>query len=362
MKIWQETAAVLDRLEQIEGRDASAALAVLVAIQGSAYRRPGAKLLVDEDGETLGSISGGCLEEDVRQVALEVMRTGAPQMLHYETGAADESVWGLGLGCDGAVDLFVQPVTNARYRGVASVVRDLLRGNEQFLICTVLDGPCEPGSQVVVGGSEIVAGTSGNRELDELLLTASSSAIESDSSMQTAGEVTLFFEVHLPPPNLLVCGAADDAIPLVRLAADAGFRVLIVDHRPAYLTGERFPTAWRRLHVRAGDGLADLPTGSDTYAVVKTHSLARDTEWIRPLLAMDIRYIGLLGPRGRRDEIVSELRDVDQQRVYGPVGLDLGAEGPEQVALSVVAELLAVRSGREPIHLRDSDRPIHPGN
>jgi xanthine/CO dehydrogenase XdhC/CoxF family maturation factor len=133
---------------------------------------------------------------------------------------------------------------------------------------------------------------------------------------------------------------------------------VVVDHRSHYLAQERVADAWRRLPLRPEDE-GELPAGRDSYAVVMTHSLKRDTEWVRRLVATDVSYIGVLGPRARTARILEEVGARARGRVFGPVGLDLGADGPEQVALSIVAELLAVRSGREPRHLRESEVALH---
>jgi xanthine/CO dehydrogenase XdhC/CoxF family maturation factor len=173
-----------------------------------------------------------------------------------------------------------------------------------------------------------------------------------------AGGDAIFVEVLTPPPRLLVCGAGDDARPFASFAAAAGFRVIVVDHRAAYLTAERFPSARGLLPMRPTDP-SDLPAGRDTYAVVMTHSLDRDTEWVRRLLATDVPYVGMLGPRARTDGILEKLGAAGSDRVFGPVGLDLGADGPEQVAVSIVAELLSVWSGRELRHLREREAAVH---
>ena len=170
----------------------------------------------------------------------------------------------------------------------------------------------------------------------------------------------VFTEVLTPPPHLVVVGAGDDAMPLVRYAREAGFRVTLVDHRPAFLSAERFPGELRRLHLRAEDAAsAPVLSGPGAFAVVKTHNLGHDREWIRHLRRAGVAYLGILGPRARTEEILRQLDAEGDGRVYGPVGLDLGADGPEQVALSVVAELLAVRAGRTPGHLRARKGTIH---
>jgi xanthine/CO dehydrogenase XdhC/CoxF family maturation factor len=171
----------------------------------------------------------------------------------------------------------------------------------------------------------------------------------------------VFLEVLDPPPHLVIFGAGDDAIPLCAFSAAAGFRVTLVDHRDATLEASRFPGAWRRVLLRPEDGTGTLPLGPRALAVVKTHSFGVDREWIRLLLAAGVRYAGLLGPRARAKEILAQIEADEEKagRVYAPVGLDLGAEGPEQVALSIVSELLAFHASREPASLRGKANPIH---
>jgi xanthine/CO dehydrogenase XdhC/CoxF family maturation factor len=307
-----------------------------VRISGSAYRRPGAKLLVRAGGGTSGGVSGGCLEADVRERALAVMRDGVPHLVHYETGSDDRQPFGLGLGCDGAIDVFIQAATPA-FLAAAQEIRTALEGDAPFSISTVLAGD-GAGRVVVRTGAEVAGGT----------------AVHGDPGAE------VFTEVLTPPPLLVVVGAGDDAVPLVRYATDAGFRVTLVDHRPAFLSAERFPGELRRLRLRAEDAAAaSVPWGPGAYAVVKTHNLAHDREWIRHLRRAGVAYVGVLGPRARTEEILRQLDAEGDGRVYGPVGLDLGADGPEQVALSVVAELLAVRAGRTPGHLRARKGTIH---
>jgi xanthine/CO dehydrogenase XdhC/CoxF family maturation factor len=203
-------------------------------------------------------------------------------------------------------------------------------------------------------------GSLGEASLDEGAADHARSALRAGASaVHRLGGARVFDEVFLPPPRLLICGAGDDAIPLSACAASVGFRVFVADHRSAYLTPERFPDA-RTLHLqRPEEGVPAAFRGEDAFAVVKAHSFRLDREWARVLLETETRYIGLLGPRARTEKILSELGASGRERVYGPVGLDLGAEGPEQVALSIVAELMAVRSGHEPRPLREKAEAVH---
>jgi xanthine/CO dehydrogenase XdhC/CoxF family maturation factor len=158
---------------------------------------------------------------------------------------------------------------------------------------------------------------------------------------------------------LLICGAGDDAIPLSACAATVGFRVLVADHRSAVLTRERFPDAAELFLRGPEEGVPGSFRGEDAFAVVKAHSFRLDRDWARALLAAETRYVGLLGPRARAERILTELGASSRERVYGPVGLDLGADGPEQIALSIVAELMAVRSRREARPLREKQAAVH---
>jgi xanthine/CO dehydrogenase XdhC/CoxF family maturation factor len=335
VKHWKETSEVFERIARLSEAGHRAALATVVGTEGSAYRRAGAKFLIEDGGRTLGSLSGGCLEADVRENALQMLRDGAPpRLIRYDTGSDDEAVWGLGLGCSGTIEVFLQPAAGPRGIETTDRIRELLAGDSPFTISTVVAGP-----DSALGSVAVVPGTV--------------RASHPDSTAR------IFDEVLVPPPYLLLVGAGDDAIPICAYAADVGFRVQVVDHREALLAAERFPAAFRRVLARPEDGLAALPVGPRSSAVIKTHSFAHDREWARRLLSAGISYVGLLGPRARTRKLLEEIEEREGERVFGPVGLDLGAEGPEQVALAIVAELLAVRAGREPLSLREKRSAIH---
>jgi xanthine/CO dehydrogenase XdhC/CoxF family maturation factor len=359
VKHWQETAEIFAQVMGDAQAGRRAAVATVVRIRGSAYRRPGAKLLVREAGETSGGVSGGCLEADVREHALAVLRDGTPRLLHYDTGSDDREVFGFGMGCNGAVDVFVQPATPA-FLEAARRVQERLLGDAPFAVSTVLAGD-SAGRVLVLAPGAPRAGSTGEPALDRAVEAAAEELLRrGETALHEPSGARVFTEVLRPPPHLVVFGAADDAIPLVRYARDAGFRVALVDHRPAYLAEARFPAGVRRLELRPEDGAASaLPLGPGALAVVKTHSLANDREWIRQLLRTEVAYVGVLGPRARVADVLRQVGAEADPRVFGPVGLDLGAEGPEQVALAVVAELLAARAGRAPGHLRDRKGAIH---
>ena len=359
MKHWQETGQIVDRVVRLGQEGRRCALATVTRIEGSAYRRPGAKLLIEDDGAVHGGVSGGCLEEDVRQVGLRVLRGEGSRLLHYATGDDENKVWGLGLGCEGQVDVLVQPVSLEEARAPWARVQDLLQGDLPFTLSSLLETDGTGG--VLVGdASGRIAGSLGDGEADAAIEAAARAALRAGRSGWSAlGAGSVFTEVLLPPPKLLVCGAGDDARPLVAFAAAAGFRVLVADHRSAYLTVQRFPDARRLVSLRPKEASNELPEDGDNFVVVMTHSLERDAQWVRRFLETKAPYVGVLGPRARTDKILEGLGAAGSPRVFGPVGLDLGADGPEQVAVSIVAELLSVWSGRELRHLRERESAVH---
>lgn len=333
MKQWLETRQVMDQLAAWHAEGTACALATVIRVQGSAYRHEGAKMVVAADGRVVGNVSGGCLEEDVREVALRVIRTGLAERREY-CGSIDEiAAWDLGVGCEGVVELFIERVTDTR---VAE--RAALQNEAPFVVVTSL--------------------TDGLREV--LHGEAATPWISSGESRLADAE--RFVDVMIPPPRLLVVSAGDDARHLAALAASVGFRVVVADRRPGLLTAARFPAPIRLVETDATRLSERVVLDDESFAVVMTHNFADDTDYLRALLQGPARYLGVLGPRQRTARILDIVRadgEVDTARIFGPVGLDIGTDGAEQVALAVVAEMLAVRSGRRPRSLRERTAPIH---
>ena len=231
MKHWQETSQIVGRVTELAAAGRRAAMATVVRIAGSAYRRAGAKLLVEESGATRGGVSGGCLEADVREIALTVMREGVPRLRHYETGGDDRTVWGLGLGCNGSVDIFIQPVTCGATVAAARHVRTLLAGDAPFAVSTLVRGPSAALGRVLVAGDGPLAGSTGTpgldreitRRADALLAAGESKCYDVEPPGVEIESTGVFTEVHVPPPRVVICGAGDDAIPLAAYASQVGF-------------------------------------------------------------------------------------------------------------------------------------------
>ncbi len=350
------------------------ALATIVAVKGSTYRRPGARLLVPEEGDLIGNISGGCLESDVADVARIVMVEGVPRVVSFDLTADDDAVWGWGLGCNGAIELFVEPADKAAE--VAGALRMALEEERPICAVTVLESSVpgvEHGSRLLVRPGGKAEGSLGDPALDVAATEAATELLARERSEVrtlpgTEGEVRAFVEVLEPPLRLLVCGAGHDAVPVVKAADALGWRALVVDDRPAFLTHERFPEAAGFVHVERPEEAATIaPVDERTHVVVMTHNFLRDKEYLRSFLSSPAPYLGMLGPGARTQRLLHELReegvaipDDDLARIHGPAGLDLGAEGPEEIAQAIVAEIVAAKRGREGGFLRDRKGPIHP--
>jgi xanthine dehydrogenase accessory factor len=365
-----EIGDVLTAIEALSARGERLALATIVAVRGSTYRRPGARLLVPEEGSPVGNISGGCLEGDVADLARVVMQDGRARLAGWDLTADDDAVWGLGLGCNGAIEVFIEPAEKAAE--VAGALREALEDEHPISVVTVLESAragVDPGGRLVVRPGGPAEGSLGDEEVDAKALEAARALLaEERSEVRTLIEgVRAFVEVLDPPVRLVLCGAGHDAIPLVRAASVLGWHVTVVDDRPAFLNRVRFPEAKAFVAVEdPADAAKAAGVDERTFAVVMTHNFLRDKEYVRSLLGSPAAYVGMLGPAARTERLLMELREetveVDERqrgRIHGPAGLDLGAEGPEEIAQAIVGEIVAVKRGRAGGFLRDRPGPIH---
>jgi len=361
---------VLRAIEEGRARGDRMALATIVGVSGSTYRREGARLLVPQNGKPVGTISGGCLEGDVREAAKEVMESGIPRLLHFDLTADDEVVWGWGLGCNGIVDVFVEPAEGAVE--TAGAIRRAVEEQRHLVSLTVVEADetsgVKPGARMVVHPDGGAHGSLGSPGLDEAGANEALNALEDEGSgvVDLAEGVRVFVEVLVPPLRLLVCGAGHDAIPLVRFAATLGWRVEVIDDRDAFLKSGRFPDAVRFVNAEPVDAAREAGVDERTYVAVMSHNFLRDKDYLRSFLGTPTPYIGMLGPKARLQRLLDALRaegyeprEKDLSAVHGPAGLDLGGDGPEEVAWAIVGEIMALRNGRPGGFLRDRQGPIH---
>jgi xanthine dehydrogenase accessory factor len=366
-----EIGDVLEAIQALSSKGERMALATIVAVRGSTYRRPGARLLVPEEGAPVGNISGGCLEGDVADMARIVMQEGRARLAGWDLTADDDAVWGLGLGCNGAIEVFIEPAEQAAQ--VAGALRMALEEERPVCVVTVLESDdaeiVAPGARVVVAPDGAVDGSLGEPEVDAGAVAAARELLEAERSeiRELPKGVRAFVEVLEPPVRLLICGAGHDAIPLVRAGSGLGWNVQVVDDRPSFLTEERFPGARRFFPVDEPGQVAKVANVDErTHVVVMTHNFLRDKDYLRSLTTTQARYIAMLGPAARTQRLLLELAaegvaisDEVLARIHGPAGLDLGAEGPEEIAQAIVAEIVAARHRRGGGSLRDRPGPIH---
>jgi xanthine/CO dehydrogenase XdhC/CoxF family maturation factor len=333
------------------GRDMSGCvLGTLVTVDGSSYRRPGARLLRTADGRRIGSISGGCLEEDVLIRAGQVAADGRPYLVVYDTTPENDLIWGAGQGCRGVVRVLLERLP-PRPSWAVVLAENLNTGRPTDLeVVWEADDPVELGTDLKGVRSYIVPSAAEGTMYD---LTPSKSR-------------SVFVERIDPPPALFIFGAGDDARPLAGFASELGWKVTVADPRPALVTTERFPNA-ALLGAGPADTLVERASPAPgSLAVVMTHQFAHDLRLLRDLLPLPLAYLGLLGPKSRADRILEALeaegRAVTPAMRTGlraPVGLDLGAETPEEVSLSIVVEMQIVLSGCNARPLREKKGRIH---
>lgn len=357
MKRTRETKLVLQRIEKLIDAGQQAALATVVRIHGSAYRREGAKLLVAADGSTVGNVSGGCLEQDVHEVALQVLRDGVPQLRSYCSGSDQIEAWDLGVGCDGEVQVYVERVSESRDAELR-----LLSSAHSHAVCTLLAVNGRSGGTRLLVTDEQIDGSLGSELLDEIVITRARELLYgSSSTLVEVNDQAVFVDVFHPAPKLLIVGAGDDAVPLAKLAVEVGFNVSVLDKRPAFLDEARFASGTRLIHGSAST-ISSFGLLADDFVVLVTHNFADDQAYLSELVHTPARYIGLLGPRQRAERLLAGVGNPASEnvdRIYGPVGLDIGGEGAEQVAVAVIGEMLAVHNGRHARPLRDRLGPIH---
>ncbi len=336
--------AALETCKRWEAEGKQVAAATVIAVAGSTPRREGARLLVSSAGETWGSVSNGCVEGDVAAHAAEVLRTGRPQLAAY--GITDEFAFNVGLSCGGSIEVFIEPWTG---------LPGLLAGGpgEGFVgaLATVLDGPGAGAHGLFAREEGWVAGDL-PASLAEALVPEAVAAIDGERSPVVAvGGSRVFIEPVMPAPRLLLFGAGHTAEALTGLAAAAGFRVTVCDPRPALAEPARYPAAAEVLVGWPDRLVPALAPERRTYAVLLAHDPKIEVPLLPLLLATAARYIGVLGSRktqaDRVARLIAEGWPAEQvARLHGPVGLDIGAVTPEEVAVSIVAQLVAVRRGR----------------
>ncbi len=355
----RETEQILRAIRGVRASGQRAALATVVRVRGSAYRREGARILVRDDGSYECLLSGGCLEPAVAEAAARVIASGTPFVTAYDL--EEDSVWSLGIGCSGAVDILIERLEDDP---ITRIWLDVLDKAGTAVLVTSLSGSSE---RLLVRERDVVGSLGTARLDDEAALRARErlSMPFPRSGTERVGEADWFFEVSGPPPELVVFGAGYDAAPLARHGWELGFEVSVVDVRDAFLSAERFPHAML-ISSHFGRFPDLVRVGERTFAVIMNHHLERDRECLRFALGTKAPYIGVLGPRSRFQKLLHGLQadgfvpePAALSRVRSPVGLALGAETPEEIAVSILGEMLALQRGFDGGFLHGRETSLH---
>jgi xanthine dehydrogenase accessory factor len=372
-----ELRRMLQAFEQSRQAGKRAVLATVVQTSGSVYRRPGARMLLTEDGQMVSAISGGCLESDILERSHPLFSTNPnPVLIRYDTTSSEDIVFGFGLGCNGVVDVLIESLSDDAAVRQLSFIQDCLNTQQAGAIATIFSVENVPGikagDRLMLRSDTTIINQITNTDVAQIIAadlykTLITQKTHVQSYTLSTGRIDVLLEVIRPPVPLLVFGAGYDAIPVVQFAKQMGWQATVIDHRASYLTQDRFPHADRLLCCK--------PEQLDTYehlltphavAVVMTHRYLSDLAWLKILIPAQVRYLGVLGPKRRMQQLWQDLaghgitlNSEHNQRLYNPVGLDIGAETPEEIALSIVAEIQAVISERSGCFLRDRPGSIH---
>ncbi|MCD9187773.1 MAG: XdhC family protein [Pyrinomonadaceae bacterium] len=360
MKEFQEIIEKISKFQKGE----KAVLATVVDVVGSGYRRPGARMLIDENGFGIGTVSGGCLEADVLERAKKVLDSGEATVITYDTTKDENSVFGLSMGCRGIVRILLEEIDSDNI--FFNFLGDSFEARKPFTMATVVtanDDSVNVGAKYFLQDPLITLKALKPQIPGALRERLNSFSAEKGSKLETFDFGEVFFENIEPPLNLLLFGAGYDALPLVKFAKELGWRVTAIDHRAAFANAERLPQA-DEIIVSASEDLKDeLFADGNSVAVLMTHNYERDRNILRLLLNSNCRYVGALGPKHRAEKLLNEINEpfTESQlaKLHAPVGLDIGADSPEAIALAIVAEIQAVLSGREGGFLRKRQGSIY---
>jgi xanthine/CO dehydrogenase XdhC/CoxF family maturation factor len=346
------------------------ALATVVHVEGSSYRRPGARMLVTEDGMLTGTISGGCLEGDALRKALAAINENRNRLVTYDSTDDDDAAFGVQLGCNGIVHILFEPLNDLQKNHPLQLLKTVQsqRNNTALVTLFSLDKKSEQtGTVLSVANKEVFQNTDVTEDLKQSIVSDTLTALDNHQSIIRNYEtISALIQIIRPSVSLIIFGAGNDAIPLVSIGKLAGWNVTVVDGRKTHATPKRFPEADAIIVSRGEKALEQLTIDKLTVVVLMTHNYNYDKEVFRQVVKSDCLYAGLLGPKKRTQRMIDELSregtiisDNEMEKVYSPVGLDIGAETAEEIALSIATEIKAVLASRSAQSLRDRNDPIH---
>jgi xanthine dehydrogenase accessory factor len=363
---------IIQTFEQAEREGKKSALATVVHVEGSSYRRPGARMLVTDDGQLTGAISGGCLEGDALRKALYAINQQQNKLVTYDTTHEDDLQFGVQLGCNGIVHILFEPIDSRAAYHPIRLLKELSGERRDTVLVTLF---CMDRSREQPGTSLLYMDGVVETNLAHAMQVPVIGDVKEAFSQRRSCfreytfdnlSYTAFIEFVPPAPALVIAGAGNDVLPLVDIVSMLGWHTTVVDGRPRYATSRRFAKANKVLVSRPERVLEQLPTDAQTLFLLMTHNYNYDLALLRELMRKSYPYIGILGPRKKLDRMLRDLQEEglmpgEEQlaSIYSPVGLDIGAETAQEIAISIVAEIKAVLSGRAGGALKDKREAIH---
>lgn len=340
------------------------ALATVVQVSGSSYRRPGARMLVTEDGQLTGAISGGCLEGDALRKAVLAITQGKNKLVIYDTTDEDDAKLGVQLGCNGIVSILFEPIDTDRINHPIQLLRSVIAERKPAVLVTgySINQNTHLGTTAM---AYLPAVVSPQIQSAAAAVLAEQQSVHIDLPIE-ANQQHFFVEYCRPSIALVLVGAGNDALPLVTIAHSLGWEITVVDGRASHATAQRFPLADHIIVAKPIEAATRFQTDERTALVLMTHNYNYDLEMLQQLPATNINYIGMLGPATKRNRMLDELAlqgivfpDSFLEKIYGPTGIDLGAETAAEIALSIMAEIMSVLQDTIPAHLREKQQAIH---
>ncbi|MCC5647359.1 XdhC family protein [Nostoc sp. CHAB 5824] len=370
-----ELQAILEGFESSQKNSQITFLATVVKTQGSTYRRPGAKMLMTNTGRIIGTISAGCLENDVFEHTQQRMSNGEPIVVTYDNTASEDIFWGFGLGCNGTVQVLIERLEKESSPNAIAFIQECFNKKHLGIIATVFafEGAVKVklGSRLLLyPNGKIITDIKDPNLIQSLIADTQAAFANQKSSVNNyqlpSGSAEVFIEVIQPPTPLVIFGAGYDAVPVAQFAQALGWQVTVVDCRANEATRARFPMPCDVILSRREILQKQVFIDACTVAVVMTHNYLDDLEILKMLLPSPARYIGVLGPKPRTERLLKDLRSqgivytTEQlKRLHGPIGLDIGADTPEGIAIAIIAEIQAVLANRSGNFLRNRNQPIH---
>lgn len=358
---------------QFDGRNS--ALVTVVHLEGSSYRRPGARMMVSDDGAMTGAISGGCLEGDALRKALLVLNQQQRKLVTYDTNDEDDASIGVQLGCAGVIQVLMEPINKDDPNNSIELLRKAVAKRQVSVLVTVFSLRNRKGYQhgtcLLVEEDGTISGNLKDDNLREMLLDDVKLSLREQRSIfknytSDQNEITAFIEYINPAVSLILIGAGNDVIPLVSMADIIGWETTVIDGRPSHAKKERFSSSCQVIISKPENVLERISIDQQTVFVLMTHNYNYDFAMLKALVKTKAKYIGMLGPRKKFDRMLDDMKsegiklsDEELSRIYSPVGLELGAETAEEIALSIMSEIKAVLAAKMGGSLRHNMSPIH---